>query len=31
MTFPKAKPTTKLTGADYMRLTPPSHRACAIN
>ena len=26
MTFPKAKPTTKLTGADYMRLTPPSHR-----
>ena len=26
MTQPKAKPTTKLTGADYMRLTPPSHR-----
>ena len=26
MTSPKAKPTTKLTGADYMRLTPPSHR-----
>ena len=26
MTSSKAKPTTKLTGADYMRLTPPSHR-----
>lgn len=26
MTQPKAKPTTKLTSADYMRLTPPSHR-----
>lgn len=26
MTQPKAKPKTKLTGADYMRLTPPSHR-----
>ena len=26
MTQPKAKPRTKLTGADYMRLTPPSHR-----
>ncbi len=26
MTQPKAKPATKLTGADYMRLTPPSHR-----
>lgn len=26
MTQPKVKPKTKLTGADYMRLTPPSHR-----
>lgn len=26
MTQPKAKPRVKLTGADYMRLTPPSHR-----
>ena len=26
MTSPKAKPRVKLTGADYMRLTPPSHR-----
>lgn len=26
MTSPKTKPATKLTGADYMRLTPPSHR-----
>ena len=26
MTQPKAKPRTKLTGADYMKLTPPSHR-----
>ena len=26
MTQPKVKPRTKLTGADYMRLTPPSHR-----
>ena len=26
MTQPKAKPKAKLTGADYMRLTPPSHR-----
>ena len=26
MTLPKAKPKTKLTGADYMKLTPPSHR-----
>ena len=26
MTQPKAKPRAKLTGADYMRLTPPSHR-----
>ena len=26
MTQPKAKPQAKLTGADYMRLTPPSHR-----
>ena len=26
MTSSKAKPTTKLTGADYMKLTPPSHR-----
>ena len=26
MTQPKAKPKTKLTGADYMKLTPPSHR-----
>ena len=26
MTSPNAQPTTKLTGADYMRLTPPSHR-----
>lgn len=26
MTRPKAKPQAKLTGADYMRLTPPSHR-----
>ncbi len=26
MTQPKAKPPAKLTGADYMRLTPPSHR-----
>lgn len=26
MTSPKAKPTTKLTGADYLALTPPSHR-----
>ena len=26
MTQPKAKPRAKLTGADYMALTPPSHR-----
>ena len=26
MTQPKAKPRAKLTGADYLRLTPPSHR-----
>lgn len=26
MTQPQAKPRSKLTGADYMRLTPPSHR-----
>ena len=26
MTQPKAKPQAKLTGADYLRLTPPSHR-----
>ena len=26
MTQPTQKPRTKLTGADYMRLTPPSHR-----
>ena len=26
MTQPKAKPKAKLTGADYLRLTPPSHR-----
>ena len=26
MTQPKTKPRVKLTGADYMRLTPPSHR-----
>ena len=26
MTQPKAKPKTKLTGVDYMSLTPPSHR-----
>ncbi len=26
MTQPKARPRAKLTGADYMRLTPPSHR-----
>ena len=26
MTQTKAKPKTKLTGADYMKLTPPSHR-----
>ena len=26
MTLPKAKPKTKLTGSDYMKLTPPSHR-----
>ena len=26
MTQPKAKPKTKLTGADYLKLTPPSHR-----
>ena len=26
MTQPQAKPRSKLTGADYLRLTPPSHR-----
>ena len=26
MTQPRAKPQAKLTGADYLRLTPPSHR-----
>ena len=26
MTQPSQKPRTKLTGADYLRLTPPSHR-----
>ncbi len=26
MTQPKTKPKAKLTGADYLRLTPPSHR-----
>ena len=26
MTQPKAKPRAKLTGVDYLRLTPPSHR-----
>ena len=26
MTQPAQKPRTKLTGADYLRLTPPSHR-----
>ena len=26
MTQPRAKPRAKLTGADYLRLTPPSHR-----
>ena len=26
MTQPSAKPKAKLTGADYLRLTPPSHR-----
>ncbi len=26
MTQPKARPRAKLTGADYLRLTPPSHR-----
>ena len=26
MTQPKAKPRTKLTGADYIALTPPTHR-----
>jgi Uma2 family endonuclease len=26
MTQPEANPATKLTGADYMALTPPSHR-----
>ena len=26
MTQPKAKPKARLTGADYLRLTPPSHR-----
>ena len=26
MTQPRAKPRAKLTGSDYLRLTPPSHR-----